>query len=279
MTLTERLRQLLSAAPVTPSDAQWTHLEGDHLQLRHGDEFIPVRLRREPRARAARCKFRGHGFTVSLPPRQYKAPASVLHEFTPWIREQWGRLIAHAVPLPQVQITSAVPLWGESVPLEWQHGRSLVLQLREGRIIAQAPPAAVATHRFGAALRQFYEAQARTRAHVALQTWGEGMPRLPSRLVFKNVDSLWGSMSSTGSMTLERSLALAPDYVFDYLVVHELCHLLHMAHDRAFWHEVGLRLPDYRRAEQWLSNNGPLLRLNAARLMTPQLYLAATDRR
>lgn len=277
MSLTERLRQLLSAAPAASLDAQWLYVEGDQLQLQHRDEYIPVRMRREPRARAARCKFRGHSFTVSLPPRQYSAPSSVLHEFTPWIREQWNTLIAHAVPLSQVHATQSLLLWGESVPVEWRQARSLSLQLHEGRILAQAPQDGVAPHRFGTALRQFYEAQARTRAHMVLQTFGVDMPRLPSRVVFKNVDSLWGSMSSTGSMTLERSLALAPQYVFDYLVVHELCHLLHMAHDRAFWHEVGLRMPDYQRAEHWLRDQGQLLRLNAARLITPQMYLAARE--
>jgi predicted metal-dependent hydrolase len=49
--------------------------------------------------------------------------------------------------------------------------------------------------------------------------------------------------------------------VLDYLVVHELAHLIHKNHSSAFWNEVDKVLPDYRRHVEWLKNNGAALDL------------------
>ena len=46
------------------------------------------------------------------------------------------------------------------------------------------------------------------------------------------------------------------DYVIDYIVVHELCHLREMNHSEKFWAEVEKIMPDYQRAELWLKQNG-----------------------
>ena len=51
---------------------------------------------------------------------------------------------------------------------------------------------------------------------------------------------------------------LTPDYVIDYIVVHELCHLREMNHSEKFWAEVEKIMPDYQRAELWLKQNGGL---------------------
>ena len=52
---------------------------------------------------------------------------------------------------------------------------------------------------------------------------------------------------------------LAPEEVRDYVVVHELCHLKHMDHSRAFWRAVEAALPNYRTQRKWLKENGHTL--------------------
>ncbi len=47
---------------------------------------------------------------------------------------------------------------------------------------------------------------------------------------------------------------MAPRHVSDYVVVHEMCHMVHMNHDRSFWRLVGKIMPDYREQENWLEN-------------------------
>ena len=51
----------------------------------------------------------------------------------------------------------------------------------------------------------------------------------------------------------------APIEVLDYVVVHELCHRLEMNHSKKFWHEVERVMPEYRKYERWLKDNGKKL--------------------
>ena len=51
----------------------------------------------------------------------------------------------------------------------------------------------------------------------------------------------------------------APIEVLDYVVVHELCHRIHLNHSREFWKEVERVLPDYKKQEKWLKDNGKRL--------------------
>ena len=49
---------------------------------------------------------------------------------------------------------------------------------------------------------------------------------------------------------------LAPPTVLDYIVVHELAHLIHPNHTEAFWNEVDKVMPDYQERKEWLRVNG-----------------------
>ena len=53
---------------------------------------------------------------------------------------------------------------------------------------------------------------------------------------------------------------MAPERVVDYIVVHELCHLLELNHSRKFWALVAQIIPDYKENKEWLQKNG--LRMN-----------------
>ncbi len=51
-------------------------------------------------------------------------------------------------------------------------------------------------------------------------------------------------------------------YVIEYLVVHELCHLLEPNHSAIFWNIVSVQIPDYENAKNWLKQNGGLLEVD-----------------
>lgn len=77
-----------------------------------------------------------------------------------------------------------------------------------------------------------------------------------NKITIKNLVSRWGSCSTKGNLNFNCLLMLMPDYVIDYVVVHELCHLREMNHSEKFWAEVEKIMPDYQRAEIWLKQNG-----------------------
>ena len=82
--------------------------------------------------------------------------------------------------------------------------------------------------------------------------------------------SRWGSCSSKGALSFNWRLVLAPHDVLDYVVVHEVCHLVEHHHGAAFWRLVGSAAPGYRESKAWLDD----ARLGAPRV-PPPLEVAA----
>ena len=69
----------------------------------------------------------------------------------------------------------------------------------------------------------------------------------------------WGSCSPKGVIKLNWKLIMAPLTIIDYVVVHELCHIIHPNHSKKFWESVGKTLPSFKAPRKWIRTNGGLL--------------------
>ncbi len=78
-------------------------------------------------------------------------------------------------------------------------------------------------------------------------------------ITIRNQKSRWGSCSSKGRLNFNCLLALTPEFVRRYVVIHELCHLRHMNHSKEFWSLVASQMPDYQLAKDWLKADGQKL--------------------
>ena len=83
----------------------------------------------------------------------------------------------------------------------------------------------------------------------------------PSSVVIKAFKSRWGSCSTKGVIQYNWKIIMAPEPVIDYLVVHELSHILHHNHSPAFWKTVGAYCPAYKEQGAWLKLNGARLEI------------------
>jgi len=81
-----------------------------------------------------------------------------------------------------------------------------------------------------------------------------------SRISVRNQKSRLGSCSRRGTISLNWRLIQTPDFVRDYIILHELAHRRHMNHSEKFWVEVERLFPDYLQAERWLKQHAKLLR-------------------
>ena len=76
------------------------------------------------------------------------------------------------------------------------------------------------------------------------------------RITIRSQRTRWGSCSGKGNLNFNCLLLLTPPEVIDYVIVHELCHLIHLDHSLAFWAEVEKYMPDYKQRKAWLAENG-----------------------
>ena len=79
------------------------------------------------------------------------------------------------------------------------------------------------------------------------------------KISIRDTSSRWGSCSSEGNLSFSWRLVLAPRFVMDYVIVHELCHLIEMNHSHKFWKLVDRSFPEHHKARSWLKINGKKL--------------------
>ena len=110
-----------------------------------------------------------------------------------------------------------------------------------------------------ATLLDWLKERARQRAEELIARYVPALGAAPTGLRIKAQKTLWGSCSSRGVIHLNWRLIGAPPEVFEYIVVHELCHLRERNHGARFWRLVAELMPDYARHKRWLRAHGSLL--------------------
>lgn len=83
--------------------------------------------------------------------------------------------------------------------------------------------------------------------------------RSVARVRLRDPKTRWGSCAPGGALTFSWRLVLAPEWVLDYVVAHEVAHLVHAHHGPRFWRLVGRLSPEVEAARDWLRRNGDRL--------------------
>lgn len=190
-----------------------------------------------------------------------------------WIREKLAEMALQASSYPaptriRWNGDDTISLRGRELPLQVQAARlrRAAVRIEAERIVVFAPPALVAQPaRLDTVLRQSLIHQARLDAQAYLQ---QAAPPLDVRyrdLRINDPQTQWGSCNPGGVICLSWRLVMAPPDVFRYVVVHELCHLVHMDHSARFWALVEQQMPDYERHKRWLRDRGHQLHAWLAR--------------
>ena len=263
------LFRLLSPARIAPKPAA-VQRDTIGFVLDDGRRIDVLRVR-DPRARRIKLSVDERGARLSLPLRaSLIAGERFLHEHRGWLTEQFAAHAIHAGSGLLRDSTDTLPLRGAQLPLRWQAGRATRLDFdgdRDGGLLFTAPASAgdAALQR---ALRDFYEAQGRADVGRWLPKYLQGLPRTPRRIMFKRTSTQWGSLAPDDTLSLDLSLVLARPSAFEYVLVHELCHLLHADHSRRFWREVETRFPAWRDERTYFRDEGRALKARLRALLT-----------
>jgi hypothetical protein len=106
------------------------------------------------------------------------------------------------------------------------------------------------------ALTHWYIEQAEQTIALKVTHYAELVGVKPSKIQIKTYKSQWGSCNDRGDLRFNWLIIMAADSVINYVIIHELCHLLQMNHSPDFWREVARVMPDYVKHHQWLKKHG-----------------------
>lgn len=82
-----------------------------------------------------------------------------------------------------------------------------------------------------------------------------------NKISIKEQKSRWASCSTKRNLNFNLFLAALPVEIIDYVIIHELVHLVELSHSKKFWNLVGLADPDYKKHREWLHKYGSLLKI------------------
>jgi len=214
---------------------------------------VPYTVRRSARARRVRVSVETDGEVwVTLPKRApVRAAAEAVRELRPWIERRRRALERAASEVDRVPGT--VPYPGRTLRLQPQPGRERVH--RRGDILL------VPTGDARPALERWYRRAARAEIAPRLDAAVARAGTSYNGLTIRGQRTRWASCSSTGAMSFNWRLLLAPEAVLDYVVEHEVCHLEVMDHSPRFWALLESRVPGWREHSGWLRRYGSTLML------------------
>ncbi len=154
-----------------------------------------------------------------------------------------------------------VPYLGQGLTLRISRlssRRRVGISKRGGTLHIQAGP-----HHTGkdleAALTGWYRMEARRVMEERVRACTARMGLNFKKIFIKDQKTRWGSCSSRGNLNFNFRLVMAPPEIVEYLVVHEVCHLVYPNHSRDYWALVESYYPRLREARKWLREHGPAL--------------------
>lgn len=231
------------------------------------DARHPYRVRRSDRARRARLTVSRDGEAVVVLPRRVPLSEAerLVIQHTDWLDRHIGRISSERDRLADR------PALGEGRVLQIDgepHRISVVdaaaRRPARGRVEAIPGGLLVRLGRDGREGSELLEAWLRARAREIIEAAVAGRATelgvKPGRISIRDQSSRWASASSSGALSFSWRLILAPPFVLDAVVVHELAHLRIRRHTRSFWALVEQHMPRTSEARRWLREHATEVR-------------------
>lgn len=224
-------------------------------------------LRRSQRAKRLQILFKQGSFEIVAPKRiTNRDILRFSWEQIPWMLKVLTKQ-PDAIDLswPAEFLTGEkFPYRARRITLQVEYGNAFETVLQEDNLKVQVPYhttlCASLSETVQLSAESWLKAQAENIIRATINYFCPILGRWPRSVHLKQQKSRWGSCSALDKIYLNWLLVLAPEGVLEYVVVHELCHLVHRNHSKRFWAKVAQCLPNYQEQEKWLKRYGQTLK-------------------
>ena len=107
-----------------------------------------------------------------------------------------------------------------------------------------------------AILEQWYKQKAKEKITPMVEQYAKRLGVEYNDILISDLKYRWGSCTLKGNLNFNWRLIKAPQFVINYIVIHELAHLIELNHSDRFWNIVMVQMPNYVEAKEWLKENG-----------------------
>jgi predicted metal-dependent hydrolase len=107
-----------------------------------------------------------------------------------------------------------------------------------------------------AILEQWYKQKAKEKITPLVERYAKQLGVEYNTILISDLKYRWGSCTLKGNLNFNWRLIKAPQFVINYVVIHELAHLIELNHSERFWNIVKVQMPNYLEAKEWLKGNG-----------------------
>lgn len=214
---------------------------------------VPLRLRRNRRARriTLNIDLANDGAVVTLPPFAAETEGlDLARRESAWI----ARRLRSLPPRLAFVDGAAVPLRGVPHPIRHVPGMQGSVRVVEGTICVSGRAEHLARR-----VRDWLKREARAVLTDEALAKAARLGRAVKRIGVRDTRSLWGSCAASGAISFCWRLILAPDFVRDYVVAHEVAHLVEKNHGLRFWRLVATLTDEMAAARAWLKRHGEAL--------------------
>lgn len=146
---------------------------------------------------------------------------------------------------------------GANYPLQIELDESMrrpEVKLNLGKLLVKSPSQDEQVIR--GALEKWYRMKCQEKIEERIEYYKDQVGAEPTEVKVKEQKKRWGSCTAQDRLLFNWRCIMAPSYILDYIVVHEMCHLIHKNHSKDYWASVAEILPDYKERRQWLKENG-----------------------
>jgi len=240
------------------------------LPLQFGDEThdslgFELEIKRSPRRRTIEIVIRDGRVHLMLP--QFVATdegMAFVRDKRAWILKTLDKHRQHCAEIVRREYVEGAPFsyLGREYPLRIYLGKRSAAQLVNdclylgiARRWANATPEQKSTA-VQKALWSWYQAEARRILTAKVDALTQRIGRPYQAIQLRRTKTKWGHCTRDGVLQFNWQIICAPEPVVDYLVAHEVSHLVHQNHGVRFWRHVEKLFPGYREPQQWLKRHG-----------------------
>lgn len=226
-----------------------------------GENKIHYIIQRTSRRRSVGiCVMPNSQVVLRVPKRLAKGEIDrILQKRADWIfkKQNYYQTFSHRFKSHQFVSGETIPYLGKEIQLEVHNSSfsKISILFQNEKLTVFVPDHLSSAEAVSSKVLQWYRVEALREIQKSIRFFAPWLKVNPKKITIRNQKHLWGSCTERHHLSFNWRLVLLPSAYLDYVVAHELSHILHLNHSEKFWRLLESVIPDSRARRRWLKEH------------------------